>query len=133
MHQLNTLRRRDRKTKTPFLQRIQVNPEACKRNFESSAHLILAEPIYIALQMAGFDGDAHALVNDQATPVAQRETRPLIEVLEDISQNNFELAKAMKQIPDEVRTLFYQPEKYIGLAEEKALQIAELADSFFSV
>ena len=64
--QLNTLlREADGK---PFISRISVDEASLKRNFDAQGDAILAEPIYIALQMAGYEGDAHELVNHVAMP-----------------------------------------------------------------
>src|SRR5262249_22158260 len=66
--QLNILLRRpDGK---PFVARIAVDDAALRRNFAELGDVILAEPIYIALQMAGYEGDAHELVNHVAMPRA---------------------------------------------------------------
>src|SRR3989338_4284156 len=60
VNQLNTLLREA--GGKPFISRISVDEVALKRNFEAQGDTILAEPIYIALQMAGYNGDAHELV-----------------------------------------------------------------------
>ena len=66
VNQLNTLlREADGK---PFISRISVDEASLKRNFNAQGDAILAEPIYIALQMAGYEGDAHELVNHVAMP-----------------------------------------------------------------
>jgi adenylosuccinate lyase len=127
LQQLNALLRKDDK-EVPFLSRITIDPEACERNFELCAHLILAEPLYIALQMAGYEGDAHELVNRHLTPVAQIEGRTLIQVLEEFAERDSEIHKALAHIPQEIRQLLHEPRRYTGLAKEKALEIARLAE-----
>jgi len=125
--QLNTLLLKDKK-EIPFLQRITINKEACEKNFKLSSHLILDEPIYIALQMAGYPGDAHELVNRKLVPIAQSTGQQLIEILQQEANENSDLAEAIKRIPQEVMELFKHPEQYTGNAEYKAIQIAEQAE-----
>ncbi|HZJ41951.1 MAG TPA: lyase family protein, partial [Patescibacteria group bacterium] len=60
--QLNTLLRTDSQDRT-FLSKISINKENCQKNLQHSAGLVIAEPLYIALQIAGYKGDAHSLVN----------------------------------------------------------------------
>ena len=128
--QLNTLLRKNKKG-VPFLSRITVSKDACQKNFESSAHLILAEPLYIALQMAGYPGDAHELVSEKLVPVAMESKKHLVEVLEDIVGNNPEdyvdLHSAINNIPSDIWDLLHRPEEYIGDATEKAYEIAKYA------
>lgn len=125
--QLKTLRRKDEKTDTPFIKRITVNPEACRRNFKMSSHLILAEALYITLQMAGYPGDAHELVNRKLVPLAKTTNTLLVEVLEKAAEENSDLKKIVNTIPEEIWELLHHPESYTGDAEGKALEIAKLA------
>lgn len=125
--QLNTLLGQN-KQGIPFLKRIAVNKEACEKNFQLNSHLILAEPIYIALQMAGYTGDAHELVNRKLVPLAQNTKWQLVEILQQEAEKDSCLAEIVQKIPPEVMKLFYHPEHYIGEAEKKALQITEQAE-----
>ena len=52
--------------------------------------------------MAGFDGDAHELVNRKLVPEAQKDSRQLIEVLNDLSKKDNNLSKVVDNIPKEV-------------------------------
>lgn len=128
-YQLETLLRKD-KYGIPFLSRISVDQDACKRNFNKSAHLILAEPVYIALQMAGFEGDAHELVNRVAIPIALRDKMPLIKVIERLAETSEKVSAALNNIPNGIIALLHHPEQYIGNAREKALEIAEIAEQY---
>ncbi|MFA6588561.1 MAG: lyase family protein [Patescibacteria group bacterium] len=128
--QLDTLLRKDPETGRPFLERMTVNEEACQRNFNMSAHTIMAEPLYIALQMAGFQGDAHKLVNHTLVPVATRDHRYLIDTTIGLAQDNPDLAEALKRIPTEVIDLLKHPETYIGKAPAKALEIANAVKTY---
>lgn len=120
--QLNTLLRKN-KSGIPFIRRISVNEDACRRNFSMSAHLILAEPLYIALQMAGYLGDAHELVNHKLVPIAQQEKRLLVSVLEEIAVNDTSLQAVIKNIPEDVWNLLHHPENYTGLVYTKIANV----------
>lgn len=126
--QLNTLLRRNRE-EVPFLSRITVHQDVCKRNFEMSAHVILAEPLYIALQMAGYSGDAHELVNRNLVPIAKERNMLLVEVLEEFAQDDSELMSVIDTIPKEVWELLHCPESYTGDAEKVALEIVVYAEN----
>ncbi len=126
--QLNTLLRKDGKGQA-FLSRITVDERNCKANFERSAHLILAEPLYIALQMAGYRGDAHHFVNHTLVPKAQQTGQLLVEVLEEVAVPDSNEWLAMRAIPKEVFTLLHQPKNYTGSAAEQALNVASLAQA----
>lgn len=117
--QLDTLIRKN-KQGIPFLSRIVIDPEACQRNFNINSNVILSEPLYIALQMTGYQGDAHELVNRTLVPEAKKTGLPLIEVLKSLSGGR----KIVEKIPKEVRQLLYQPKNYTGKAKEKAREIA---------
>ncbi len=127
--QLDTLRRG--KAGERFLERLTVNAEALERNIKLQGHLIMAEPLYIALQMAGFEGDAHELVNRQLVPEAQKTGKPLMTVLLE-RQDSSALEKAVGRIPRELVLTMMQPETYTGLARKKALEIAKLAEAFIA-
>jgi len=107
----------------PFLERLTVNPEACQRNFNQNAHLILSEPLYIALIMGGYRGDAHHLVNHTLTPMATAKKTLLIDMLEELAEDDEELKKVLRNIPADIIELLHHPDRYTGDAEEKARQI----------
>lgn len=127
--QLNTLLRKD-DSGIPFLQRIRIDQGSCQRNFQKAAPTTLAEPLYIALQMAGFEGDAHHFVNHTLTPVSRASSKLLVDVLEEMLPEHPQLEQVYQSIPAEVRSLLHHPEQYTGLAREKALEIADLAESY---
>lgn len=117
--QLETLlREKDGKT---FLQRINVDKEACRRNFEVNAEFVLAEPLYIALQIAGYEGDAHHLVNHVVIPHAREKGLTLLEALHDIAgDRNDDTRDVLAKMSDEFVRILRQPSQYTGLAKEKA-------------
>lgn len=125
--QLETLLRED-KNGEPFISRLRVNADACRANFQREAHLIMAEPLYIALQIAGFPGDAHKLIGEELAPRARLSGLMLIEEAYSyaVQHSDDDLLQALNSIPEEVRELFHHPETYVGRAREKALEIAGL-------
>lgn len=127
--QLSTLLRKGDDGKS-FLERISVDEEACRRNLAIQGDFILAEPIYIALQMAGFKGDAHELVNHTAIPYATKHKVPLMVAVAAIAENDNVLAEILTRIPPEVTELLHKPESYVGCAAEKALAICENARDY---
>ncbi|NUM25973.1 MAG: hypothetical protein HUU49_05180 [Candidatus Buchananbacteria bacterium] len=124
--QLSTLLRKN-KPGVEFLRCLTVNADACEANLAKSANTILAEPLYIALQMAGYSGDAHELVNRELVPLVNQTGRPLIEVAQLQAASNSELAAALELIPGDVKDLLGQPERYIGDAPAKTMEIVTLA------
>jgi len=124
--QLNTLLKKN-KNEVPFLSRITFHKDACQRNFDMSSNLILAEPLYIALQMAGYPGDAHELVSRKLVPIAKKRNVLLVEVLEEFAQDDFEVKTAMNTIPKDVWELLRCPESYTGDAEKIALNTVAYA------
>jgi len=125
--QLNALTKTN-KAGIPFLSRIKVDAERCQKNFEQSAELILAEPLYIALQMSGYEGDAHELVNRRLVPICQKTKKPLITILEELGQEDEGLKQLYESIPLGLKDMFLHPGDYTGQASLKAIQIANHAD-----
>jgi adenylosuccinate lyase len=126
--QLNTLlRESDGK---PFILRIAVDPEACRRNLEMQGDVILAEPMYIALQMAGYKGDAHELVNHKAMPRARAENVPLLEGLQMVINEDPDALDVWRNIPHSTIQMLNHPEKYVGAAQDKAIQVAKVAEVY---
>lgn len=127
--QLDTLLRKN-KAGVPFLRRLTISTEARQNNFAKNAFVVLAEPIYIALIMADYQGDAHALVNEQLIPLAQQEQETLIEALGKLAVGDREIASALENMNPDISMLFCWPEKYVGHASQKALEIADAAEAF---
>lgn len=108
------------------IEKMEIDIDSLKRNFSQNAHLILAEPLYLALQMAGFEEDAHKFVNETLVPRATPE-RSLIMALEEIAKDDPSLTQVINRIPIEIRSLLHSPKDYIGLAVEKAQAITRRA------
>ncbi|MBI2050437.1 MAG: hypothetical protein HYT31_01375 [Parcubacteria group bacterium] len=130
MHQLSTLIRKDRATKRPFITRLTIDAEACARNLHLRSNVILAEPLYVALLIGGYQGDAHGLLNDELVPIAFQSNRALIDVVLERAQGDEALARAVEEFPAGSLDMFRSPETYTGSAAEKALQIADAAEAF---
>ncbi len=131
--QLNTLLRRSEKTDNiPFIMRISVDAEACQRNLAMSGDAILAEPIYIALQMAGYLGCGHKLGNHSALAISKATGGSLFGAVRAILEEDGEtvVLSAWDNLPTKVSQLLRTPQDYVGLATEKALQIADAADVY---
>src|SRR5680860_61315 len=126
--QLNTLLRSN--GEGTFLSKINVDVERCQANLEQSADFVIAEPLYIALQMAGYNSDAHHLVNHTLMPIAKTNGIDLFRAAEMAADLNpdLELKTALAKIPEEIQNLLKQPENYIGASKEKALSIISLVE-----
>jgi adenylosuccinate lyase len=125
--QLNTLlREADGK---PFISRITVDEASLKRNFAAQGDAILAEPIYIALQMAGYEGDAHELVNHIAMPHAGQHGVSLLEATQwALAQEKAD--HVWRKIPPETISMLGKPETYTGAAAVKAREVATSAEAY---
>ena len=130
--QLNTLLREVKGV--PFISRISVDEAACKRNLAMQSSVILAEPMYIALQMVGYQGDAHELVNHHALPLVTGRGFTLLEAtLHAVaSQGQPEDIFLFSKISPQILKLLSSPEEYTGLATQKAVQIASAAEAYLS-
>ncbi len=128
--QLNTLLRPSKSGGT-FLSNITVDVENCRKNLAKSQDFILAEPLYIALQMAGYHGDAHHFVNHALMPIAKQNDVDLFEAMMMAAKLEPGLSETIAKIPEEVKTLLKNPDKYTGFATEKALNIIDLIEEQF--
>lgn len=126
-YQLNTLLRKDKETNTPFIKRVKVDEDRLQKNFAMNANLIMAEPIYISLQLAGYEEDAHELVNRALVPMSQKSGCSLIHHLEELADNDEKISTALGNIPNEIKAIFHKPELYTGKAASKALEVANWA------
>jgi len=131
VNQLNTLLREA--GGKPFISRISVDEASLKRNFKAQGDAILAEPIYIALQMAGYEGDAHEVVNHIAMPYSKEHGVSLLEAtkwaLKDL-HGDTPMGQIWETLPAETRAMLEKPETYTGAAAVKALEIALSAEAY---
>lgn len=131
VNQLNTLLREA--GGKPFISRISVDEVSLRRNFEAQGDAILAEPIYIALQMAGYEGDAHDLVNHVAMPHSKQEKVSLLEAAKwalEHQHSHTLMSQIWDAIPGETRAMLEKPETYTGAASVKALEIVRAAEAY---
>ena len=126
--QLGTLLRRKDKDTPTFLERLSVDADACGKNLALQGGLILAEPLYLALQMYGYEGDGHKLVNETLVPIAQAQRISLVEALEQSSDDGAKLAWA--RVPEDVRRGFESPENYTGNAQHAARALADAVEGY---
>lgn len=135
--QLNTLLRKDSQG-TPFISRLRVDEERVRANLIQQGDDILAEPMYIALQMAGFEGDAHHLVNHIALPNKQKHGGTLYDAVihgalsEHFNGDEAAADKVYENLPQGFALMCETPGAYFGLAEEKAMQVAEYAELYLT-
>jgi len=123
--QLNNWLRKDQQGKT-YLERLVINKEALERNLKMSSHVYMSELLWPALSMAGLE-NAHDYVNHSLVPQANSEF-PLIDVLFKEAEKNEELSSIINKIPDKILNLMREPDKYVGRAAEKALEIVNLVE-----
>jgi adenylosuccinate lyase len=123
-HQCATLLRES--DGVPFISRISVDERALDRNFVVQGDAILAEPIYIALQMAGYDGDAHELVNHGALPRSRSDGCTLLDAVRDMLAEEGK-DEVFDRIPPEVSSLLANASVYTGDASAKARSVARTA------
>lgn len=132
IYQLDTLLRPGKDDPRPFVERVIPEPEACERNLQMQKYVILAEPLYIALQMAGYEEDAHALVNERAMKVVQSESISIVEAVGRIAHVDEKVMAAVRNVPEEVWKLLGNPRNYIGKAAEKTFEICDAADAYLA-
>jgi adenylosuccinate lyase len=101
------------------LQRLVVDQERMVRNFDSTKEMIIAEPLYILLASLGHP-DAHEAVR-VLTLEAQKTGKPLRELLKEKS----ELIPYLEKLSPAQRGVLEKPEKYLGWAEQKTVQVCE--------
>ena len=139
--QLNTLLRPGSDGK-PFIARIAIDEEAVHQNVRSAGDVILAEPIYIALQMAGFEGDAHHLVNHEALPYMQQHGGSLFDAVFDVVLPGYfgvdphepgtPSDEIFGRLPEGFPELCEVPKSYIGHAVEKSQRVCDYAELYLT-
>ncbi len=135
--QINTLLREKpstssgQETKT-FLERIKFDEESMKQNLEKSANAMMAELLYLSLQIAGYTGDAHELVNHGAMPIMNEKGGSLIDAMRELAEKDEQVAEALSNIPEATMQILENPATYTGKAKEKALQIASDAENYLN-
>lgn len=129
---LEKLTKRDGNNQS-FFDSLVVNEQALKANLKMSAHLVIAEPLYLALQQYGYQGDAHKLINDVLAPEAVKSGKSLITQLNlyiGKAGTDKSLIRAVRSMPDTVKQLLDNPETYTGYAQEKAMQVVSVVRAY---
>ena len=112
------------------ISKITIDQKSLKRNFDQSKELIMAEPLYLSLQLYGYERDAHELVNHVLVPNVQESDRSLTEELIKLSLEDQDIDDVISQIPKEMFDLLHDPYKYIGKAEAKTMEVVKKANDF---
>lgn len=131
VYQLETLLREGKNDKRPFVERIVIDVESCQRNMQKQGDVILAEPLYLALQMNGYEGDAHEIINHRAMPMVGTKSRTLVDAVAELAEDDPLLSAAWEKIPRDVLKFLGEPANYVGKAQEKVLQICEEVEKHF--
>ncbi|HHY20072.1 MAG TPA: adenylosuccinate lyase [Firmicutes bacterium] len=101
------------------LSRIRVDEEAMIRNFNQSAQMVIAEPLYILLADVGHP-DAHECVR-QLTLESQKTQKTLWQLIEE----DKELVAMLSKLPVERLDVIKDPRKYTGLSAQKTMMICK--------
>lgn len=112
------------------LPKITVDKKALNRNFDMSEKMIMSELLYLTLQLYGYKGDAHELVNHTLVPRVKRSNLSLVNELVNLAQEEDEIADILSKIPKELLDLLSDPQMYTGKAEIKTKEILEQAEIF---
>ncbi|MFP4514809.1 MAG: lyase family protein [Parcubacteria group bacterium] len=129
--QLDTLLRTNKQNES-FFERIEIHTKKCQENLKMSAGLVIAEPLYIALQMAGYTGDAHKLVNEDLMPFAKKTGRTLLQALNYFAQYDGDLSQVVETIPENIIQLLKEPSRYTGNASKKAREIVSMTKEYLA-
>jgi adenylosuccinate lyase len=121
--QLDTLLRPNKEGRT-FLERLAVDADRCAQNFSFNRSLVLAEPLYIALQLHGFHGDAHQFVNETIVHRMSRADLPRLSQVAEDALVEIGQAHVWEAVSSELKWLFDHPDQYTGVAAQKALHIS---------
>jgi len=100
-------------------EKLVVDHENIKRNFEMNKEMIVAEPLYILLASYGHP-DAHEAVRKMTL-----ESQQTGETLRELIQKSDELKPYWDRLTDKQMELLINPEKYIGIASEKTEKVVE--------
>jgi len=100
-------------------EKLVVDHENIKRNFEMNKEMIVAEPLYILLASYGHP-DAHEAVRKLTL-----ESQQSGETLRGLIQKSEELKPYWEKLTDKQMELLFNPEKYIGIASQKAEKVVE--------
>lgn len=101
------------------LRKLVVDGRRMRQNFESTAGSVIAEPLYILLAAAGHP-DAHEAVRRLTLRAEAGEGG-----LWELASASAELAPYLDKLTPEQRAILEDPERYTGLAVERALRVCD--------
>lgn len=111
-----------------FLQRLNVNAHRCAENLKLKGGIVASEALYVALIMAGYQGNAHELVHKGIAPRAELAGCSIADALGEMAFEDQVLSEVVSRIPPELIVLLRNPEEYTGNAAEKAREITNWAE-----
>ena len=100
-------------------EKLVVDHENIKDNFAQNKEMIVAEPLYILLASYGHS-DAHEAVRKLTLEAEEKDS-----TLRELALEKEELEPYVEQFNAKQKKLLTNPEKYIGIAEEKTEKIVE--------
>ncbi len=98
-------------------EKMVVDKEAMKSNFNKSRQGIVAEPLYLLLAAKGHP-DAHEYVRKK-TLEAEKEGKPLMEIV----KKDEELKPFLERLGPQQLAILENPDRYVGQAEKKATEV----------
>jgi adenylosuccinate lyase len=125
--QIDTLLRLGDQNRLPFILRIAVDEQACRRNFAMSQDVIMAQACYMALVQADYPEDPHTLMNHTIVPLVREGGLTLTAAVEKVAESNPALRAAWAQVPAGMKKRLDQPEKYTGIARQRTRRIVRMA------
>ena len=100
-------------------EKLVVDHENIKDNFAQNKEMIVAEPLYILLASYGHS-DAHEAVRKLTLEAEEKDS-----TLRELALEKEELEPYVEQFNAKQKKLLTNPEKYIGIAEEKTEKVVE--------
>jgi len=132
VYQLERLLGQPTSTSRPFIERIVVNRERCLRNLEMQSAVYTAEPFYVLLQLYGYEGDAHDLVNHTLVPGVAGTELSIVDLAASMAAEEPDsmLGRAWSAIPGEKLAALRDPVHYCGKSVQVARDVVERARQF---
>jgi adenylosuccinate lyase len=111
------------KRMTKIIRSLGVMKERMIENLNAAGDMVLAEPVYILLALAG-DTDAHETMR-RITLEAEEQKRPLVEILRADKKMWEKIERQLAKVMDTGAVEFFShPQRYAGRAAAKAKKIA---------
>lgn len=107
------------KNATKLLNSMSVNRERCLENFKRNRYTVMGELLHLSLCVAGMP-ESHKFVNKKVVPEARGNECTLVDVMDSLEKEDIVARKYWSCVPDEIKYLLLNPEKYTGLAVDIA-------------